>query len=115
MFSDESRFSVISDSGHQLLWIERYVQKSVYESDRYGVMAGIMHNSRLDIFDVEELEILQSKNVLYMQQSAYSPDLNSVEHACNALGRRVVPLRTAQHRLERGVRKYLPKDSSRVE
>ncbi|GFU52825.1 DUF5641 domain-containing protein [Trichonephila clavipes] len=44
IFADESRFSVTSDSGRQILWKEhgiRYVQKFVCERDRYvpGVMA----------------------------------------------------------------------------
>ncbi|GFV11086.1 transposable element Tcb2 transposase [Trichonephila clavipes] len=60
MFSDESRFRMTNDSGHQLLLRERgtrYAQKFVSERDRYdpGVMvwAGIMHNGRtlLHIFE----------------------------------------------------------------
>lgn len=60
MFSDESRFTVMSDSGHQLVWRERgtrYAQQYVHERDRYGpgvlVWAGIMHNARtpLHIFE----------------------------------------------------------------
>ncbi|KAF8790128.1 hypothetical protein HNY73_005197 [Argiope bruennichi] len=44
MFSDESRFSVTSDSGHQLLWRERgtrYAQQFVSERDRRGSQFGL--------------------------------------------------------------------------
>ncbi|GFT54001.1 hypothetical protein TNCV_153621 [Trichonephila clavipes] len=60
MFSYESRFSVTSGTGHQLLSRERvarHVQKFVRERDRYGsglmVLPGIMRNGRklLHIFE----------------------------------------------------------------
>ncbi|GFY69388.1 hypothetical protein TNIN_260201 [Trichonephila inaurata madagascariensis] len=60
MLSDESRFSVTSDSDHQLRRGERgtrYEQKIVFENDPYGpgvmVWSSIMHNGRtsLHIFD----------------------------------------------------------------
>ncbi|GFV62807.1 transposable element Tcb2 transposase [Trichonephila clavipes] len=53
MFSDESCFSVTSDSGHELLFREcetRCTYKFVCEHDRYNpgmmVWTGIMHNGR---------------------------------------------------------------------
>ncbi|GFW95337.1 hypothetical protein TNCV_2970591 [Trichonephila clavipes] len=69
----ESRFSVTSDSGHQLLWRERgarYAKKFVCERYRYGL--GMMERV----------------------------DLNPIEHAWDVFGRRfaqrTIPPRTVQ-------------------
>ena len=53
MFSDKSHFTVISESGYQLLWSERrthYAEECVCELDLYDsgvlVWASIMHNAK---------------------------------------------------------------------
>ncbi|GFT10195.1 hypothetical protein TNCV_3734911 [Trichonephila clavipes] len=95
IFSDESRFSVTSDSGHQLLWRQSetpYWPKFVCDCDWNGpgvlVRTGIMHDGRtpnhifLDMSEMLVADVLLKAN----HPSPYST--------------------IAQNHLERGVEQY---------
>ncbi|GFU44109.1 transposable element Tcb1 transposase [Trichonephila clavipes] len=73
MFSDESRFSLQSDSRRTLIWRApgtRYHQENTIERHRYD-------------------ECLQSEDITRMDWTAYSSDLNPIEHVWDMLGRRI--------------------------
>ncbi|GFX67636.1 transposable element Tcb1 transposase [Trichonephila clavipes] len=139
MFSDESRFSLQSDSHRTLKWRvqgTRYHQENTIERHRYAragwlVWGGIILGSRTDLhvqsvtmtchiyrdvileqhvrlfrgaMGAEFLfmdgnarlhranivdECLQLEDITRMDGSAYSPDLNPIEHVWNMLGRRI--------------------------
>ncbi|GFU78967.1 transposable element Tc1 transposase [Trichonephila clavipes] len=112
MFSEEYRFSVTCDSGHQLLWRERgtcYTQKFVCVHDRYGpgvmVWAGIVHNGETPLHILSE-EALHHNGIeerlfwIMFRFLGVLQDLNRIEHAWDALGRRIaqrtIPPRTVQ-------------------
>ncbi|GFV32871.1 transposable element Tc3 transposase [Trichonephila clavipes] len=111
-FTDESRFSLSSDSHRILIWRERGSRNhpsNIIERDRYGgrgvlVWGGIMLGSRTDlhIFDavpfherpchrtVAAEQLLESEDIERMDWLARSPDLNTIEHVWDFLGRRLV-------------------------
>ncbi|GFX99669.1 transposable element Tc3 transposase [Trichonephila clavipes] len=109
-FTDESRFSLSSDSHRILIWRERGSRNhpsNILERDIYGgrgvlVWGGIMLGSRTDlhIFDAGAMglpflfmddnapchrtvaaeQLLESENIEHMDWPARSPDLNPIEH-----------------------------------
>ncbi|GFX13207.1 transposable element Tcb2 transposase [Trichonephila clavipes] len=113
LFTDESRFSLSSDSHRILIWRERGSRNhpsNIIERDRYGgrgvlVWGGIMLGSRtyLHILDavffmddnapchrtVAAEQLLESEDIERMDWTARSPDLNPLEHVWDFLGRRL--------------------------
>ncbi|GFV96417.1 transposable element Tc1 transposase [Trichonephila clavipes] len=113
LFTDESRFSLSSDSQRILIWREqgsRNHPSNIIERDRYGgrgVLAwgGIMLGSRTDlhIFNavpfmddnapchrtVAAEQLLESEDIERMDWPARSLDLNPIEHVWDFLGRRL--------------------------
>ncbi|GFT74222.1 transposable element Tc1 transposase [Trichonephila clavipes] len=109
LFTDESRFSLSSDSHRILIWRERGNRNhpsNIIERDRYGgrgvlVWGGIMlearYGSAVPFMDdnapchrtVAAEQLLESEDIERMDWPARSPDLNPIEHVWDFLGKRL--------------------------
>ncbi|GFV54579.1 HTH_Tnp_Tc3_2 domain-containing protein [Trichonephila clavipes] len=106
MFSDESRFSLQSDSRRTLIWRApgtRYHQENTIERHRYGgarwlVWGGIILGSRTDLHVqsvtmtghiYRDVILEQHEDITRMDWPAYTPGLNPIEHVWDMLGRRI--------------------------
>ncbi|GFU91449.1 transposable element Tcb2 transposase [Trichonephila clavipes] len=107
MFSDESRFSLQSDSRRTLIWRvpgtgyheENTIERHCYGGAGWLFWGGIVLGFRTDLHVQSDNahphranivhECLQSEVITRMDWPAYSPNLNPIEHVWDLLGRRI--------------------------
>ncbi|GFU37941.1 transposable element Tcb2 transposase, partial [Trichonephila clavipes] len=96
LFTDESRFSLSSDSHRILIWRERGSRNhpsNIIERDRgaMGLQFLFMDDNAPCHRTVaaEQREILESEDIERMDWPARSPDLSPIEHVWDFLGRRL--------------------------
>ncbi|GFX20742.1 transposable element Tcb2 transposase [Trichonephila clavipes] len=99
LFTDESRFSLSSDSHHILIWRERGSRNhpsNIIERDRYrgrgvlrryGLQFLFMDDNAPCHRTVAAEQLLESGDIERMDWLARSPDLNPIEHVWDFLGR----------------------------
>ncbi|GFT80553.1 transposable element Tcb2 transposase [Trichonephila clavipes] len=95
LFTDESRFSLSSDSHRILIWRERESRNdpsNIIERDRYGgcgVLRLFMDDNAPCHRTVAAEQLLVSEYIERMDWPARYPDLNPIEHVWDFLGRRL--------------------------
>ncbi|GFV13006.1 transposable element Tcb2 transposase [Trichonephila clavipes] len=114
LFTDESRFSLSSDSHSILIWRERGSRNhpsNIIERDRYGgrgvlvwrygsavpfygtcyiqYIPYFLYTVQYFLYTVAAEQLLESEDIERMDWPARSPDLNPIKHVWDFLGRRL--------------------------
>ncbi|GFX48891.1 transposable element Tcb2 transposase [Trichonephila clavipes] len=94
LFTDESRFSLSSDSHRTLIWRERGSRNhpsNIIERDRgaMGLQFLFMDDNATCHRKVAAEQLLESEDIERMDWPPLSPDLNPIKHVWDFLGRRL--------------------------